>query len=86
MKLIDADELIEDIKVERVNLYMEGLRGTPRSYEYLNQLQNKLEDAETVDAIPIKWIEEQIKLHGDYEESWNYQQLIDDWRKANEID
>ena len=88
MRLINADELIEDIKVERVkNLYMEGLQGTPRSYEYLNQLQDKLEEAETVDAIPVDWILRYLLDHPiNYFDSIKLYitQMIQDWRNENE--
>ena len=39
------------------------------------------------DAIPVSWIEEQIKVMkatSNFEESWNYQGLLDDWREEND--
>ena len=43
-----------------------------------------LEQEKEVEAIPVSFIKEQIKQMGDYEESWNYQALIEEWRKEND--
>lgn len=47
-RLIDCDEIIDDIQIERTNLFMNGLKGTPRAYMHLNDLQDKLENAPTI--------------------------------------
>lgn len=44
MRLIDLDALKEDLKTEMTNLYLNGLKGTPRSYSELNWLIDRLEE------------------------------------------
>lgn len=77
MKLIDADLLEDKVDVADAND-----NGIHEVLEYVRY--SHIEDAPTVEAIPVSFIKEQIKQTGDYEESWNYQALIDKWRNQNE--
>ena len=47
-RLIDADEIKEDITTEMVNLFLDGMKGTPRSIENQRWALNRLDDAPTV--------------------------------------
>lgn len=47
-RLIDADMVAEDIDTERVNLFMDGLKGTPRGYEHLKDLERIMDEIPTI--------------------------------------
>lgn len=53
-RLIDADELKEDITEDAINLRMNGLKGTPRSTENHRWAIARLDEAKTI----IEWSEE----------------------------
>ena len=44
MRLIDMDAFEEDLRTEAVNLYLNGLNGTPRSYSELYDIIDRLEE------------------------------------------
>ena len=75
MRLIDADELLASLPT----CYQDLDDGT-----LIEAVWKTIQDAETVDAIPIEFIEKQIFRHCDEEESWIFQYLIGLWRKENE--
>lgn len=58
MKVIDGHALAEDFKVDRMNLFMNGLKGTPR--EYCISLDNVIERIEDAPPISIEDISEEI--------------------------
>ena len=47
-RLIDADMVVSDIDTERVNLFMDGLKGTPRGYQHLNDLERIMDEIPTI--------------------------------------
>lgn len=60
MRLIDADSFIVDIETENINLYLDGLKGTPRPREIsLTEVIDRIKEQDTVDTEPVKhghWI------------------------------
>lgn len=69
MRLIDADFFIEDIKTEIINLYLDGLKGTPRSNEELYQIIDRINEQPTVDAVPVvhgRWIFKENMIRSPY--------------------
>ena len=67
MRLIDADKLKQELKVN-------GL-----GYQYY-----MLDNAPTVKAIPIEWLEMQLDVFGDG--FYDLRLVIEHWEKENEID
>ena len=43
IRLIDADAFIEDIKTEIINLYLDGMKGTPRPSSELYDIIDRIE-------------------------------------------
>lgn len=93
MRLIDADKLEVKHFVQRTEKII-GYDGTQPRYELKDVLAYAIDDAPTIKAIPVEWIEEWQKRH-----EWKYQSyftmrdgkpkhaiecMIEDWRKANE--
>lgn len=76
MKLIDADELMEKIY----------------SVKYLRKIKSKqlIDECETVDAIPIEWLkkyrQKKKRMYGGVDVYSSIKNIINDWRKENEID
>ena len=83
MRLIDADIAMSKLidEGQKTKRYKLG-ENWQLNYEEVKKAFNNVP---TVDAILVEWIEKQIKELGDYEESWNYRNLIDKWRRENEI-
>lgn len=52
-RLIDADAFIEDIKTENMNLYLDGMKGTPRPRSELYDIIDRINEQPTVDAVEI---------------------------------
>ena len=61
-RLIDADAFIEDIKTENMNLYLDGMKGTPRPRSELYDIIDRINEQPTVDAVEVK--------HGRWEKHW----------------
>lgn len=59
-RYIDAEEFVEDLKVEFSNLMFDGLKGTPRPRELsFSQIVERVECVPTADVVPVvhgKWI------------------------------
>lgn len=54
MNLIDRDEFIADIETENINLYMDGLKGTPRPRDIsFIDLIDRIKEQPIVDAVEI---------------------------------
>ena len=54
MRLIDADSFIADIETENINLYLNGLKGTPRPREIsLTEVIDRIKEQDTVDAVEV---------------------------------
>lgn len=47
MRLIDADDFIEDIKTEIINLALDGLKGKPRPIKELYQIIDRINEQPT---------------------------------------
>lgn len=61
MRLIDADKLKAQVEAHEIKY-----KFTPTDYQYghnvgINKAVNDIEDAETVEAIPVDWIEAKMK-------------------------
>ena len=52
-RLIDADAFIEDIKTEIMNLYLDGMKGTPRPRSELYDIIDRIGEQPTVDAVEV---------------------------------
>lgn len=58
---IDANAFIADLKDEAVNLYLNGLKGTPRDYKFLYDIADRVGEQPTLtDYAPI------VKAHWVY--------------------
>ena len=60
-RLIDANAFIEDIKTEIVELWLNGLKGTPQPRDQLYDIINRIDEQPTVDAVEVvhgRWIDE----------------------------
>jgi hypothetical protein len=53
VRLIDADAFIEDIKTEILNLYLDGMKGTPRPRSELYDIIDRIGEQPTVDAVEV---------------------------------
>ena len=63
VRLIDANAFIEDLNDEAVNLFLNGLKGTPRDYKFLYDIVDRVGEQPTIDAAPVvhgRW----VKAHG----------------------
>ena len=52
-RYIDADAFIEDIKTEAMNLFMDGLKGTPRPRKELYDIIDRIESQPTADVVEV---------------------------------
>ena len=52
-RLIDANAFIEDIKTEAMNLYLDGMKGTPRPRSELYDIIDRIGEQPTVDAVEV---------------------------------
>lgn len=52
-RLIDANAFIEDIKTEIVELWLNGLKGTPQPRDQLYDFINRIGEQPTVDAVEV---------------------------------
>lgn len=59
-RYIDAEEFVEDLKVEFSNLMFDGLKGTPRPRELsFSQIVERVECVPTADVVSVvhgKWV------------------------------
>ena len=81
MRLIDADKL--ELK-ETVRIQLCGLKEYVALYSYT---KDQIEEAPTVNAIPIEWIKKKCRElyeHLYLDESLGLQMLLRDWEKENE--
>lgn len=53
MRIIDADAFVEDIKTEIMNLYLDGMKGTPRPRSELYDIIDRIGEQPTVDAVVL---------------------------------
>ncbi len=60
-RYIDADAFIEDIKNEAMNLFMNGLKGTPRPRKELYDIMDRIEEQPTADVVEVR--------HGEWKNS-----------------
>lgn len=59
MKVIDGDALAEDFKNDRINLFMDGLKGTPR--ERCISIDNVIERIEDAPLLSIEDVSEELR-------------------------
>lgn len=52
-RYIDADAFIEDIKTEAMNLFFDGMKGTPRPYRELYAIIDRIEEQPTADVVEV---------------------------------
>ena len=72
LRIIDANALIEDFKNDLINSRMEALRGNPHDSILIANVIERILDAPTIEAQPVKhgrWIKHRIDdpksiLHG----------------------
>ena len=53
-RYIDADAFIEDIKTEAMNLYLDGMKGTPRPRDELYAIIDRIEEQPTADVVEVR--------------------------------
>ena len=82
MRLIDADKLKIKHFVQRGDQPI-GYEGTQPVYEYTDLIAYDVDNAPTVQAIPIEWIEEWGWKNG-MSESMSLRVMIEDWEKEND--
>ena len=51
-RYIDADAFIEDIKTEAMNLFFDGMKGTPRPRKELYDIIDRIQEQPTADVVP----------------------------------
>ena len=78
MRLIDADKL--ELK-ETVRIQLCGLKEYVALYSYTKE---QIEEAPTVKAIPIEWIEKYIWSADTHEEKETLRKMYISWEKENE--
>lgn len=54
MRLIDANAFSEDLKTEALNLWLDGMKGTPRDYRELYDIIDRIGEQPTIDAEPVR--------------------------------
>lgn len=52
-RLIDADAFVADIKTEILELYFNGLQGTPQPRDHLYDIIDRIDEQPTVDAVEV---------------------------------
>lgn len=57
MRLIDADVFIEDLTNEATNLYLNGLKGTPRPHRELYDIIDRIQEQPSVEALTLSDIQ-----------------------------
>lgn len=57
MRLIDADVFIEDLTNEATNLYLNGLKGTPRPHRELYDIIDRIQERPSVEALALSDIQ-----------------------------
>ena len=86
MRLIDADAFVEDIKTEIMNLYLDGMKGTPRPRSELYDIIDRIGEQPTINPEDCKphgrWISDEgdVLFHCSECEtqistSWDYDDL-----------
>lgn len=88
MRLINADKLQAKHYLQRSE-HPTGYEGTQAVYDYKDVLAYDIESAETVEAIPIEWLQKKLIEYiymGKYSSDMTpiVYALVADWRKENE--
>lgn len=86
MRLIDADELKKEVPKKLVRL-MDGQDYEETYYKY--EVIKAINTVPTVDAIPIKWIENYVKNNFCFADWYGgfiggINMMLDEWEKENE--
>lgn len=87
MRLIDADELKKEVPKKLVRL-MDGQDYEETYYKY--EVIKAINTVPTVDAIPIKWIENYVKNNFCFADWYGgfiggINMMLDEWEKENEV-
>lgn len=86
MRLIDADKLELKHYVQGGDVLL-GYAGTIPLYRYVDVIKEDINNAPTVEAIPIEWLRKYVDEHDEIVEEglyWIVEGIIDDWEKENE--
>ena len=59
-RYIDADAFIEDIKTEVMNLFFDGMKGTPRPRKELYDIIDRIEEQPTAEVAPKSEVAREI--------------------------
>ena len=79
MRLIDADKLELKHYLQGGNAIV-GYAGTIPLYHYVSVIKEDINNAPTVDAIPVQWLKKQVK------EGWyDIIEIMDHWELENNI-
>ena len=74
--LISREAFIEDINTEIMNLYLDGMKGTPRPYDELYDIIDRINEQPAVDAVEVvrckdcKYREISLDCGGRYCHAW----------------
>ncbi len=69
-RLIDADAFIDDIKTEIVNLYLDGMKGTPRPRGELYDIIDRIGEQPTVVAVPVEQYKSLLEMYNELRENF----------------
>lgn len=87
MRLIDADKLKIKHFVQRGDQPI-GYEGTQPVYEYTDLIAYDVDNAPTVKAIPVEWIDGYIKRRANdvniYAEILFISDMVEEWNKEND--
>ena len=90
MRLIDADRLKVEMQLNKTSYEISDV--DERQNEVVDWCIKDVDNADTVEAIPIEWIEAVIEKYASYEyhveiddieARWTLDALIEDWRAEN---
>ena len=80
MRLIDADEIVK----ETWGVVIKDMFHMDETVDVISR--KDIDNAPTVEAIPIEWIGKYSRGELSYSDYWAIIRLVGDWKKENEID
>ena len=78
-RYIDADAFIEDIKTEAMNLFFDGMKGTPRPRKELYDIIDRIQEQPSADVVPkseVERLQEEADRYKRYFFRHDYDEMI----------
>ena len=76
-RYIDADAFVEDIKTEAMNLYLDGMKGTPRPYRELYDIIDRINEQPAADVVEVVMCKDCMHWRAMDDGSWHNQGRLD---------